>query len=79
MSNAIEFSANRLAYSVADFCKSHSISRATYYVLRKKGLGPRVMHVGGKPLISTEAAADWRKIMEGGNCKFANAVQQAAT
>jgi hypothetical protein len=53
-----------LAYSVEQFCKAHSISRATFYNLAKEGKGPRLMRIGKKPLISTEAAADWRRQME---------------
>jgi phage terminase small subunit len=53
-----------LAFSVEDFCKAHGISRAMYYVLKKQGKAPRSFRVGNKPLISTEAAAEWRRQME---------------
>ena len=53
-----------LAFSVDAFCKAHNISRATYYNIIKEGRGPRLMRVGTKPLISAEAAAEWRKRME---------------
>lgn len=53
-----------LAFSIEQFCKSHNISRAQYYNLRKEGRGPREMKVDGKPRISIESAADWRKDME---------------
>jgi hypothetical protein len=52
------------AQSVDEFCQSHRISRGTFYNLLKDGNGPRVMKVGGRTLISTEAAADWRRRME---------------
>lgn len=54
----------RKAYSILEFCEAHGISRAQFYVLLKAGQGPRVMRVGGRRLISEEAAADWRKERE---------------
>jgi hypothetical protein len=52
-----------LAFSVEEFCKQHSISRAGFYILRRQGLGPRVMKVGKRTLIASESAADWRRAM----------------
>ena len=52
------------AYSVPGFCKSHGISRSFLYLLWRERRGPRVMRVGGRTLISAEAAADWRRAME---------------
>ena len=52
------------AYSIADFCKQHSISEAFYFQLQTDGLGPRIMKVGGRVLISREAAAAWRRKRE---------------
>jgi hypothetical protein len=52
------------AYTIPEFCAEHRISRPLYYKLRKAGLGPRIMRVGEKPLISVEAAADWRRERE---------------
>jgi predicted DNA-binding transcriptional regulator AlpA len=53
-----------LAFSIHDFCELHSISRAYFYKLVKLGLAPRVMNVGGRKLISVEAAAAWRRERE---------------
>lgn len=53
-----------LAYTVAQFCRLHRISRSTYYALQKAGAGPRVMRVRGSVRISWEAAAEWRRRME---------------
>jgi hypothetical protein len=50
----------KFAFSIREFCELHDISRAHYYNLRKKGLGPREMQVDGRRTISCEAAADWR-------------------
>ena len=52
------------AHSVDQFCKSHGISRALFYILQREKSGPRVMRVRGRTLISVEAAADWRRAME---------------
>jgi len=52
------------AYSVSQFCEAHNISEAFYYRLRRAGLGPRVMRVGARTLISHEAAARWRRDRE---------------
>lgn len=49
-----------LAFSITEFCVLHRISRAHFYNLVKAALGPRVMDVRGRKLISQEAAADWR-------------------
>jgi hypothetical protein len=47
-------------YSVAEFCAAHNISRSKLYQEWAAGTGPRVMRVGVRILISTEAAAEWR-------------------
>lgn len=52
------------ALSVNEFCSSHSISKAFFYLLLKRAEGPRLMKVGGRTLISVEAAAEWRDRMQ---------------
>lgn len=54
-----------LAYNVPEFCFTHRISRSHFYALLRNGLGPRLMRAGGRVLISHEAAAEWRRAMEG--------------
>lgn len=54
------------AYSVAQFCAAHGFTKVMFYKLMKQGLGPRVMKVGTRTLISMEAAAEWRRAMEDG-------------
>ena len=54
----------KACYSVDEFCAAHSISRAMFYKIRAEGKGPRVMSVGARTLISSEAAADWRRECE---------------
>ncbi|ACK52006.1 hypothetical protein Msil_3097 [Methylocella silvestris BL2] len=51
-------------YDIEQFCDRHRISKSTYFNLQKAGVGPRVMHVGKRVLITKEAAADWRRARE---------------
>jgi hypothetical protein len=64
MNHAQELPLPILAYSVEQFCKAHNISKATFYKLKKENRAPREMKVDGRPRISAEAAADWRRAME---------------
>jgi hypothetical protein len=50
----------RLAFTVDEFCRMHSISKAHFYNLQKRGEAPAVLCVGKKRLITVEAAAAWR-------------------
>jgi len=52
------------AYSITEFCAAHRISRATFYNLIKAGQAPRLMAVGGRRLVSKEAAEAWRRARE---------------
>jgi len=52
------------AFTIENFCKRHSMCRATFYNLKKRGEGPRLMRVGSRSLISVEAAAEWRRERE---------------
>jgi hypothetical protein len=52
------------AFTVEEFCRAHRISSATYYEMKKVGLGPEEMEVGRRRIISIEAAARWRKARE---------------
>jgi hypothetical protein len=52
------------AYSIPQFCIQHGISQWLYFELKKAGHGPRTMRVGGRVLISKEAAATWRRARE---------------
>ena len=61
---SLEHSPARAAYSVAEFCKAHRISRALFYKALKDGWGPEVMRCAGRTLVSVEAAARWRRRME---------------
>jgi predicted DNA-binding transcriptional regulator AlpA len=52
------------AFSIADFCMRHGISRSMFYILLKQGNAPRMLTCGRRRLISAEAAAEWRLTME---------------
>jgi predicted DNA-binding transcriptional regulator AlpA len=51
-------------FSVPEFCRGHSISRALFYKLHKEGKAPRICKVGARSLISAEDAAAWRHRLE---------------
>ncbi len=53
-----------VTYSVQDFCREHGISRGLFYKLLRQGLGPNIIKVGRRTLISQEAAREWRRRME---------------
>jgi hypothetical protein len=52
------------AFTIPEFCRRHGFSSSFYFKLQNEGLGPRVMKVGARTLISKEAAAEWRRIRE---------------
>jgi hypothetical protein len=51
----------RCAFKIAEFCAAHRISRSKFYILKGKGLAPRVTDVDGAQIISVEDAAAWRR------------------
>ena len=55
---------SKAAFSVAEFCREHGISRGLFYSLLREGRGPRVIKAGRRTLISREAAEEWRRRME---------------
>ncbi|EHQ99490.1 hypothetical protein [Bradyrhizobium sp. WSM471] len=52
------------AYSIKQFCEAHNISVDTYFRMKRAASGPVTMKVGGRTLISVEAAAAWRRECE---------------
>ncbi|MEY9179675.1 hypothetical protein [Bradyrhizobium sp. USDA 313] len=52
------------AYSIAEFCRRHSISLQMFYKLKDQGLMPLTFRVGTRVLVSKEAAAAWRRERE---------------
>jgi hypothetical protein len=49
------------AFTIPEFCTAHRISRAHYYVLKARGLGPDEAELLGRIIITREAAAAWRR------------------
>jgi len=56
----------RRSLTIVQFCRRHQISRSTYYELRRRGLGPKEMHVLGAVRISPRADREWVAWMEAG-------------
>ena len=52
------------AYSIAEFCRRHSISVPFFYKLKQQGKGPITFYAGVRQLVSREAAAAWRRERE---------------
>jgi hypothetical protein len=52
------------AYTVAEFCQAYRISRSKLYQLWDVGIGPRVLKIGAKILITIDAARDWQRERE---------------
>ena len=57
-----------VAYTRDTFCKAHCISKSFYLKLRRAGLGPDELNLStgtqrACPIITVEAAAEWRKRM----------------
>jgi hypothetical protein len=49
------------AFTIAEFCAAHRLSRALFYKLTVQGRGPRVTPLGSqKRVIMIEDAAAWR-------------------
>lgn len=50
--------------SIPEFCTRNRISRAHFYNIAKAGIGPRVMRVGRRCLVTPEAEIEWRRERE---------------
>jgi hypothetical protein len=48
------------AHTVPSFCRSNTISQATYRRMKNAGKGPREMEVFGRVVITEQAEQDWR-------------------
>lgn len=51
---------DKQAYTVKEFCRQYSISRALFYKLRRQGRGPSIIKVNQKTLITADAAQSWQ-------------------
>jgi hypothetical protein len=67
-----------LAFSIAEFCTLHRISRPYFYKIIQNGIGPRTMAVGGRTLISVEAAEAWRREREAAPPSWRRRVREVA-
>jgi hypothetical protein len=70
--------ARRAAYTVSEFCDAHRISRSKLYQLWSADLGPRFIQVGTKKIITTEAAANWRRAGEAADEPLSTARRRSA-
>jgi hypothetical protein len=50
--------------TLTEFRRSHKISKAKYYGLKRKGRGPREMRDNAFIRISDEAERDWQRELE---------------
>jgi hypothetical protein len=50
--------------TINQFCARHHFSRAFYFAMRKAGLGPVEMRIGGLVRISDEAERAWQHARE---------------
>jgi predicted DNA-binding transcriptional regulator AlpA len=55
----LAFPDGRLTWTIADFCRSANISKATFYNMDKAGRAPRTFREGGRRLLTPEAAQAW--------------------
>jgi len=51
----------REAYTIEEFCRSHAISRGTFFNMRATGTGPREKRAMGRVLITKDSAREWRE------------------
>jgi hypothetical protein len=50
----------RYAFTIAEFCETHRVSKSWLYLEWAAGRGPRVKQIGTKKIITAEAA-EWRE------------------
>jgi hypothetical protein len=51
------------AMTIAEFCARYHINRVTLYKMRRDGIGPNVLLIGRKVLITYRAALEWQENM----------------
>lgn len=50
--------------TIEEFCQQVGIGRTLYYDLQERGLGPRVVRLGRRVLITPESIEDWLRARE---------------
>ena len=63
----MEFQRPPDAYTIAEFCRSHSISKSFFYILMQSGRAPGTFTLGRRRFVTKESAALWRHRMECGD------------
>jgi|GEM_PF-6371475 len=53
-----------LVLTVTELCKELGISRSGFYLLQKKGGGPRLTRLGGRNVILRTTALEWLRDLE---------------
>ena len=71
---AVTDAADRAAYSIPEWAKRNGISVSMYHKIQKQGLGPRIMRVGSRTLISREADEQWRREREAASAPASEAI-----
>ena len=66
-------------HTIPSFCQSNAISESGYYNLKRRGLGPREIEIGGTVRITPEAERDWRAEREAATMAKRQREQAAAT
>jgi hypothetical protein len=51
----------RYAFTIAEFCEAHRVSKSWLYLEWAVGRGPRVKQIGVKKIITVVDAAAWRR------------------
>jgi predicted DNA-binding transcriptional regulator AlpA len=64
MSEPEIFTKIRRDLTIRRFCQKHRIGKSTYYDLKKRGLGPKELHIGKSVRITAEADDEWVQRME---------------
>jgi predicted DNA-binding transcriptional regulator AlpA len=56
-SNQAEIKYQRLGWSITEYCELLGISKGTFYNRQKDGIGPRVLKLGTRSIVTPEAHA----------------------
>jgi hypothetical protein len=62
-------SGERDAYSIQEFCRRNGFSVSFHHKLQRQGIGPRLMRLGKRTLVTIEAADAWRHEREAESAK----------
>lgn len=47
--------------TIEEFCERNRIAMSTYFIMKRRGEGPRTVKIGKRRLISAEAETAWRR------------------